>query len=100
MADEDRPRAALAQRLRDADAVQCRAEARFRKQRDGRSRRGIICRSARAAMAGRTGAPRLAACGRWLRDNRRCSRIRSAAASNCLRLELVEYGEMFARRLL
>ena len=37
MADEDGPRAFRPQRLRDADAIQRRAETRFGKQRDGRA---------------------------------------------------------------
>ncbi len=100
VADEDRPRAALAQRLRDTDAVQRGAEARFRKESDGRRgpRSHLPFRS--PAAAGRTGAPRLAACGRWLRDSRRCSRIEIRRRLELPAFELVEYGEMFPRRLL
>ena len=48
MADEHRPRAARPQRLRDADAIQRRAEAGLREKRDGRMRAmPVICASAR-----------------------------------------------------
>ena len=62
------PRAALAQCLGDADAIQRGAEACLGKQGD---RRGAVELQIILMDPRSGGAPRLAACGRWLRESRR-----------------------------
>ena len=102
MADEDRPRAARAQRLRDADAIQRGAEAGFRETgRWSGWRRASSCRSARPADHAEQ--RRRAAAGRLRPLAARQPQMHPQQIGRDLELpafELVEYGEMLARRLL
>ena len=100
MADEHRPRAALAQGLRDADAIERGAEARFRKQRDGRSVRAT---SSAVPLARHGEQGRRAAAGRLRPLAARQPQMHPQQIGGDLVLpafELVEDGEMLARRLL